>query len=137
MLFKVFAITHGFLLHARYPLSQPEQAAGHVLFALIALLLMLVHGAEQAFKAVFQNLLEAAQIGGTLHAGLQAIDLLTQLTVQIACRRRVVGMTFAGFMQMALERLQTLIELLQISFEFVLAAVVDRQHQYRQVIQHR
>lgn len=40
-------------------------------------------------------------------------------------------------MQVALEPFQALIELLQISFEFVLATVSDRQHEHGKVIQHR
>ncbi|MNT14455.1 hypothetical protein D3C72_1494630 [compost metagenome] len=137
LLFKVFAIAHGFLLHARYTFGQTLQAAGHVLLTLITLVLMLVHGAEQAFQAVFQNMLEAVKVGSTLNTALQAINLFTELVIQIAGGTRVVGMTFAGLMQMTLERLKSFVELLQICFKLVLTTVVDCQHEYRQVIQHR
>ncbi|MNP57429.1 hypothetical protein D3C76_1522600 [compost metagenome] len=46
-------------------------------------------------------------------------------------------MTFAGLMQMTLERLKSFVELLQICFKLVLTTVVDCQHEYRQIIQHR
>ncbi|MNN05102.1 hypothetical protein D3C81_1178530 [compost metagenome] len=82
-------------------------------------------------------MLEAVHIDRPLHAALQAIDLLTQLAVQLACSRTVVGMTGTGFMKVALESFQTLIELLQVSLEFVLPAVGDRQHEHGQVIEHR
>ncbi|MNE42918.1 hypothetical protein D3C80_1370690 [compost metagenome] len=38
---------------------------------------------------------------------------------------------------MALERFQTLIELLEVNFELILATVSDRQHQDGQIVQDR
>gem|GEM_PF-3968040 len=46
-------------------------------------------------------------------------------------------MVAMGELQLTLEILQTLIELLQVALEFLLAAVVDGQHQYGELIQHR
>jgi hypothetical protein len=40
-------------------------------------------------------------------------------------------------LQIALERFEAFVESLQISFEFVLAAVGDRQHQGRKVVEDR
>ncbi|MNJ37638.1 hypothetical protein D3C77_324670 [compost metagenome] len=113
------------------------QAAGHFLLTLIALVPVGIHGAKQTFKTAFQDVLEAVQVGSTLHAALQAIDLLAQLVIQVAGGAGVVGMAFAGFVQMALERFEAFVELLQVTFKFVLAAVVDGQHQHCQVIEHR
>ncbi|MNE18393.1 hypothetical protein D3C80_1114270 [compost metagenome] len=64
---------------------------------------MLVHGTEQAFEAVFEDVFETAQVGCALHTALQAIDLLTQLAVEVTRCRGIVGMAFAGFVQVALE----------------------------------
>ena len=46
-------------------------------------------------------------------------------------------MALAGDLQMTLECLETLVELLEISLELMLATVGDRQHQHGQVIQDR
>ena len=46
-------------------------------------------------------------------------------------------MAFAGGLQIALERFEAFVELLQIRFEFVLTAVGNRQHQRRQIVEDR
>ncbi|MCY1434656.1 hypothetical protein D9M71_507220 [compost metagenome] len=63
--------------------------------------------------------------------------MLTQLAIQLAGSGAVVRVTGTGLVQVALETFQAFVELLQVGFEFVLAAVGDRQHEHRQVIQHR
>lgn len=137
LLFQVFAVTECLVLHACHTLRQPLQAVGQFLLAAITLVLVLVHGHQQAFQAVLQDVLEAVDIGGTLHAALQPVYVLAQLGVQRAGGTAVVGMAGAGFMQMALEPLQALVELLQVGFKFMLATVSDRQHQHCKVIQYR
>ncbi|MNM99634.1 hypothetical protein D3C81_1121990 [compost metagenome] len=133
--FKVLAIALGFLLHAGDTLGQAVQAGGSLMLALVALLLMLVHGAQQAFEAAFKHMLEAVQIRRALDTALQAIDLLTQLIVHGSGRRAVVGMAVTGALQMALEGFQAFVELLEIDFELMLTAVGDGQHQHGQIIQ--
>ncbi|MNE65848.1 hypothetical protein D3C80_1613650 [compost metagenome] len=100
-------------------------------------MLVLVHGDQQAFQAVFQDVLEAIDVGSALHTALQPIDMLAQLGVQLASGGAVVGMAGAGLVQVALEAFEALIELLQVGFELVLATVGDRQHEHGEVIQHR
>lgn len=46
-------------------------------------------------------------------------------------------MAVTGDLQVPLERLETIVELLEVGFKLVLAAVGDRQHQHRQVIEDR
>lgn len=99
----MLAVTLGLLFHARYPLGQALQPCGHFLLALVTLLLVMVHGAEQAFQVTFQHLLEVVQIGRLLHAVLQAIDLFADLRVHLPRRRTAVGMALAGGLQVALE----------------------------------
>ncbi len=113
------------MLHARHPLGQPLQATCQLLLAAISLVLVFVHGYQQPFQPVFQDVLEAVHVGGTLHAALQAVDLLTQLAIQLAGGGAVVGVAGAGLVQVALETFQALVELLQVGLEFVLAAVGD------------
>ncbi|MNT61852.1 hypothetical protein D3C72_1995240 [compost metagenome] len=54
----------------RNPFGQAVQAGCHLLLALVALLAVLVHGAEQAFQMVLQDVLEIIQVGRFLHAAL-------------------------------------------------------------------
>ena len=82
-------------------------------------------------------MLEAVQVDGVLHAALQAVDVLAYLVVQLLCLGAPQGVPGAGRLQVALKRLQTLIELLEVGFKFMLAAVSDSQHQHRQIIEDR
>lgn len=100
-------------------------------------MLVLIHGVQQAFEAVLRDELEAVHVRGALHTALQAIDLLTQLVVQFTRGAAVVGMPGTGLLQVALEGFQAPVELLQVGFEFMLAAVGDGQHKHGQVIEHR
>ena len=81
LLFKVLAEALGFLLHVRHALGETFEARRDFLFPGIALLLVLIHGAEQAFEMIFQHLLEVIQVGSLLDTGLQAVDLLPDLRV--------------------------------------------------------
>ncbi len=137
LLFKVLAVAERLLLHVRHPLRQPLQAPSQLLFAAITLVLVLVHGHQQAFQAVFQDVLEAVNIGGTLHTALQPVDMLSQLGIQLAGGRAVVGMPGTGLVQVTLETFEAFVELLQVGFEFMLTAVSDGQHEHSQVIQYR
>ena len=137
LLFQVLAVTERFVLHVRHPFRQPLQAPRQLLLAAVPLVLVLVHGDQQAFQAVFQDVLEAIDVGSALHTALQPIDMLAQLGVQLASGGAVVSMAGAGLVQVALEAFKALIELLQVGFELVLAAVGDRQHEHGEVIQHR
>ena len=134
---QVLAVALGLLLHMGHAFSQAFEACGHFLFAQVTLLLVFIHGAEQAFKVAFEHLLEAVQVGGVLHAALQAVHLLANLCVQLPRGQAAVGVAVAGDLQMPLECLETLVELLEISLELMLATVGDRQHQHGQVIQDR
>ncbi|MNE42919.1 hypothetical protein D3C80_1370700 [compost metagenome] len=78
---KVFAITLGFLFHTGNALGETMQAGGDLLLAQVALLLVPVHGAKQAFQATFKNILEAVQVRCIMDAALQTIDLLAQLVI--------------------------------------------------------
>ncbi|MNL55380.1 hypothetical protein D3C87_1787900 [compost metagenome] len=73
---------------------------------------MLVHGAEQAFEVVFQDVLEIVQVSRFMHAGLQAVDLFADLRVHGLSGGATIGMPGAGGLQVALERFETLVELL-------------------------
>ncbi|MNV31327.1 hypothetical protein D3C71_1226290 [compost metagenome] len=137
LLFKVLAVTLGLLLHMGDPLGQAVQARSDLLLALIALFLVLVHGAQQAFEMVFQYVLEIFQVRGFLHAALQAIDLFADLRVHLSRSRTVVGVSRGGGLQVALERFETLVQSLQIGFELMLAAVGNGQHQCGEVVENR
>ena len=137
LFFEVFTITLGFLLHAGHPRGQALQARRDFLLALVTLLLVLIHGAQQTFKVVLQHVLEPLEVSSLLHAALQAVDLFTDLRIQFPRRRAVVGVACAGRLQVALERLQALVELFEVDLELMLATVGDRQHQHRQVIEDR
>ncbi|MNV70944.1 hypothetical protein D3C71_1639310 [compost metagenome] len=137
LLFQVFAIALGFLLHARHPLRQALQTRCNFLLALVALLLVLVQGAEQALEVVLQYALEIFQVCRVLHAAVQAVDLLTELRVHLASGRTVVRVPVTGRLQVALEGFQALIELLEVHLELMLATVGDRQHQHRKIIEDR
>ncbi|MNL08927.1 hypothetical protein D3C87_1296680 [compost metagenome] len=110
LFFEVLAQTRGFPLHMRHPFGQVLQAGGHFLLALVALLAVLVHGAQQAFEMVFQNVLEILKVRCFVHAGLQAVDLFAYLRIQRMRCRAAVGMIGAGSLQVALERLEAFIE---------------------------
>ena len=60
----MLTVTLGLLLHMGNALGQAVQARSDLLLALIALFLVLVHGAQQAFEMVFQNVLEIFQVRG-------------------------------------------------------------------------
>ncbi|MNN75799.1 hypothetical protein D3C81_1921260 [compost metagenome] len=70
LLFEMLAKALGFLFHVGNPLGQALQAGRYLLLALVALLAVLVHGAEQAFQMVLQDVLEIIQVGRFLHAAL-------------------------------------------------------------------
>ena len=44
----------------------------------VVLLLVLVHGSQQAFKTAFKDVLEAVQVGGILNANFDQIMMLTK-----------------------------------------------------------
>ena len=58
-----------------------QLVAGNFLFAGIALLLMLVHGAQQRFQAAFEDVFKAVEVRGVLHAALQIVDVFAQKIV--------------------------------------------------------
>ncbi len=129
--------TQGLLLHARDAGRQTLQARGHFALAGIALELVVIHGAEQGLKPIVEHPLEAGQIGGVLNTALQAAHLFAQLFVQVARGGLVLGVIFTGGLQVALKRFEPFIELLEVSAELLLAAVVDRQHQHCQIVEDR
>ncbi|MNW00901.1 hypothetical protein D3C71_1964540 [compost metagenome] len=82
------------------------------MFPLVALLLVAIHGAEQAFKMVLQDELEVVHVRRMMHAAVHIVDLFTHLRIHLARRRAAVGIAFAGGLQVTLEGLQAFIELL-------------------------
>jgi len=72
-----------------------------------------------------------------MHAVLQAVDLFADLRVHGLRGRPAVGMTVAGSLQIALERFESFVQSLQVSLEFVLTAVGDRQHQGGEIVEDR
>ena len=137
LLFKVFAIALGLLLHVRYALGQPLQMGAHFLLAGITLLLVPVQRAQQPFKAVFQKMFEAVQVDGRLHAVLHAAEVFAQLGVQIVGGGLTFSMTLTGCLKVVLERLQALVKLFEIGLEFVLTTVSDGQHQDGKIVENR
>ena len=97
----------------------------------------MIHGAKQSLEPIIEHSLEAGQIGGVLNTALQAAHLFAQLVVQVARGGLVFGVIFTGGLQVALKRFEPLIELLEVSAELLLASVVDRQHQHRQIVEYR
>lgn len=110
----MITITLGLLLHARHALGQALQPCGHFMFALVTLLLMLVHRAQQPLKMTLQHLLEVIEVSRFLDTALQAIHLLTDLRIHLARGAAAVGVPVAGRLQIALEGLQPLVETLEV-----------------------
>ena len=99
-------------------------------------LLVLIHRTQQPFETVFQQVLEAVEVDGVLHAVLQAVDVFAQWAGQVVGSAATFGMAFAGGLKIVLECLKTLIELFEISPEFMLAAVGNGQHQNRKIVEY-
>ncbi|MNI52677.1 hypothetical protein D3C73_1074790 [compost metagenome] len=112
LFFQMLAVAQRFLFHMRHAFGQTLKAGRDLLLALVALLLVLIHGSQQTFQVVLQHELEIVEVGCFLHATLQAVDLFADLRVHLSRRRKVVGVAIAGRLQVALERLQAFVELL-------------------------
>ena len=137
LLFKVLAVALGFLLHMRHPLGQALQVRGNFLFAGIALLLMLVHGAQQRLQAAFEDVFKAVEVRGVLHAALQIVDVFAQLGVHVIGCGTAFSMARTRRLEIALKGLQALVELLEVSLELMLTAVRDGQHQHGKIVEDR
>ncbi|MCY1409890.1 hypothetical protein D9M71_252490 [compost metagenome] len=135
--FEVVLKALGFLLHGRHPPHQRLQSLAHFLLAGRTLVLVAVHGVEQAVEVPLQALLEVVEVGGILHAGLQPADLLAQLVAQGAGAVQRLGIALLGGAEVFEEQRQTLVELLEVAGELALAVVGHRQDQHAQVVQYR
>ena len=63
--------------------------------------------------------------------------MFAQLAVQVVGGGSTFGMTLACCLKVVLERLKTLVELLEVSLELMLAAVSDGQHQNGKIVEYR